>query len=613
MLDQKLERILKNVQKPARYTGGEFNQVVKDKSGVDVRIAFCFPDTYEIGMSNLGLRILYGLLNSIDGVWCERVFAPWSDMEEQMRKEGVALCGLESGDRISDFDIVAFSLGYELSYVNVLNILDLAGIPLRCADRRNGAPLVIAGGTCCFNPEPMADFIDLFVIGEGEDVIREIIDAFRSAKNSGGDKETFLRAASGIGGVYLPSLYDIIYNDDGTIGDIIPAEGAAFPVTKRIVEDLDSSYFPVDTIVPSTGLVHDRTVLELFRGCMRGCRFCQAGHVCRPVRSRSCGTLIRQGIKALAASGYDELALLSLSTSDYENLFSLCDGLLDWCEPKKINLALPSLRADNFSLELMERVQKVRKSGLTFAPEAGSQRLRDVINKNVAESDFLDGCRVAFEGGWNSVKLYFMLGLPTETDEDVVAIADLSRMVLQTWKQHARNKSRGVRITVSTSCFIPKPHTPFQWEPQVTMEEYLRRVGLLRGAFRAKAITYNWHSPEQGFIEAVLARGDRRVGDVIEAVWRLGARMDSWSEFFSLERWQDAFTQCEIDPAFYALRERSYDELLPWNVVSAGLRAGHLWSERLASREGSMTPDCREGCSNCGVSDLLEGARCDGQ
>jgi len=459
----------------------------------------------------------------------------------------------------------------------------------------------------------MADFIDLFVIGEGEDVIREIIDAFRSAKNSGGDKETFLRAASGIGGVYLPSLYDIIYNDDGTIGDIIPAEGAAFPVTKRIVEDLDSSYFPVDTIVPSTGLVHDRTVLELFRGCMRGCRFCQAGHVCRPVRSRSCGTLIRQGIKALAASGYDELALLSLSTSDYENLFNLCDGLLDWCEPKKINLALPSLRADNFSLELMERVQKVRKSGLTFAPEAGSQRLRDVINKNVAESDFLDGCRVAFEGGWNSVKLYFMLGLPTETDEDVVAIADLSRMVLQTWKQHARNKSRGVRITVSTSCFIPKPHTPFQWEPQVTMEEYLRRVGLLRGAFRAKAITYNWHSPEQGFIEAVLARGDRRVGDVIEAVWRLGARMDSWSEFFSLERWQDAFTQCEIDPAFYALRERSYDELLPWNVVSAGLRAGHLWSERLASREGSMTPDCREGCSNCGVSDLLEGARCDGQ
>ena len=611
-METKLERILRNVQKPARYTGGEYRQVKKSGDAVKVRVAFCFPDTYEIGMSNLGLHILYGVLNEIGHVRCERVFAPWNDMEEQMRSNGVLLYGLESGEPIRGFDIIAFSIGYELSYTNVLNMLDLAGISLRSADRTESEPLVIAGGTCCFNPEPLAEFIDMFAIGEGEDVIGEIIESYIQAKDAGKSKRGYLDSAAAIDGVYVPSLYDVRYNADGTVGRISPRGDAPFPVTKRVAHDMDAAYYPVEPIVPSTGIVHDRIALELFRGCIHGCRFCQAGHVYRPVRQRSPETLIRQGIDALKSSGYDELALSSLSSSDYSRLDELCDGLLEWCEPRRISLSLPSLRADNFSTGLMERVQKVRRAGLTFAPEAGSQRLRDVINKNVTEKELLDTCRIAFEGGWNSVKLYFMLGLPTETDEDVLAIAELSRAVLNTWKKYAAMKSRGVKITVSTSFFIPKPHTPFQWEAQIPMEEYARRTELLRNAMRTKAIKYSWHDPDQSLVEAALARGDRRSGAVIEAAWRNGARLDSWNEHFKMERWMEAFRQLGADPMFYAGRERPREEALPWSVVSAGLYEGYLWKQREASREGVTTPPCSVKCAGCGASGLLkDGADCD--
>ena len=569
-----LEHVLKTVQKPARYAGGEYNQIIKDKKDVNIRAAYCFPDTYEIGMSNLGMQIMYGVLNAEQDVWCERVFAPWVDMEERMRDEGIALYGLESGDPLSDFDIVAFSVGFELSYTNILNMLSLANIPLRAKDRTCGDPLVIAGGMCCFNPEPLADFFDLFVIGEGEQVIGEIVDCLRKTKAESLSKQDFLNASAQIPGVYIPSLYDVCYNEDDTIKSITPQKHAKFPVEKRIIKDLNSSFYPVNAIVPSTAIVHDRVSLELFRGCRRGCKFCQAGHVNGPVRARDVKTLAKLGIDALKNSGYNEIALLSLSSSDYEQLSELCDALLRWCEPRNISLSLPSLRADNFSMELLQKIQKVRKSGLTFAPEAGSPRLRKLINKNITEEDLLKTCEIAFGGGYNSIKLYFMLGLPTETDEDVLAIAELSRAVLRVWKQHAKNKSRGVRITISTSCFVPKPHTPFQKEPQITIEEYLRRVKLLKNSLQTKAITYNWHDPQQGFIEAVLSRGDRRIGDVIEAAFLSGARLDSWSEFFSMEKWLAAFEKCGISPEFYAHRERKPDEILPWSVVSAKSKAG---------------------------------------
>ena len=611
-MDKKLERILPRVQKPARYTGGEYNQIIKEKTKVDLRLAFCFPDTYEIGMSNLGMSILYHTMNSLDYVWCERVFAPWGDMYEEMKKANLPLYALESGDSVGEFDAVAFSIGYEMAYTTVLDMLDMSGIPLRSADRPDLLPLVFAGGTACVNPEPMAAFMDLFVIGEGEEMNNELLSLLHQAKLEGWSKHDFLTKAARIGGVYVPSLYDVAYHEDGTLASVTPKDGAPEKVTKRIVENFDAAPFPTNPIVPSTEVVHDRVNLELFRGCVRGCRFCQAGHVYRPIRAKKPETLIRQGIETLKNTGHEDVTLLSLSTSDYRPLPELCDGLLDYCEGRSIGLSLPSLRADNFSMEIMERLQKVRKSGLTFAVEGGSQRLRDAINKNVTEEDLLNTCRIAFEGGWNSVKLYYMLGLPTETDEDIVGIAEMANQVLHCWRQYAKNKNRGVKITISTSCFIPKPHSPFQWEAQISIEEYLRRVNLLRSSIVARNVTYNWHDAETSLIEAALSRADRRAADVIEEVWRSGGRLDAWTDYFSFDRWIKAFEKCGVDPAFYANREFSTDELLPWDVIDVGVRKAHLLRERQRCYESTLSPDCRKQCSACGAARLLKEVRCDG-
>ena len=611
-MDKRLERILPRVQKPARYTGGEYNQIIKDKTKVDIRLAFCFPDTYEIGMSNLGMSILYHTMNSLDFVWCERAFAPWGDMYEEMKKADIPLYALESGDSLKDFDVLAFSIGYEMAYTTVLDMLDMAGVPLRREDRKELLPLVFAGGSAAVNAEPIADFMDLFVIGEGEEMNNELLTLLRQAKLEGWSKEDFLLKAAGIQGVYVPSLYHIAYKPDGTVESITPRAGAPEKVTKRIVIDLDSSPFPTNPIVPSTEVVHDRVNLELFRGCVRGCRFCQAGHIYRPIRAKKPETLIKQGIETLKNTGHQDVTLLSLSTSDYRPLEQLCDGLLEYCESRSIGLSLPSLRADNFSMELMEKLQKVRKSGLTFAVEGGSQRLRDAINKNVTEEDLLNTCAIAFAGGWNSVKLYFMLGLPTETDEDIVGIAEMANQVLHCWRENARNKNRGVKITISTSCFIPKPHSPFQWEEQISKEEYLRRVNLLRSSITARNVTYNWHDAETSVIEAALSRGDRRMSSVIEEVWRKGGRLEAWSDYFSYERWEEAFNKCGLDMSFYASRERSVDELLPWDMIDVGVRKAHLIHEREQCYASKLSPDCRKQCSACGAARLMKGGKCDG-
>ncbi len=611
-MDKRIERILPLVQKPARYTGGEYGEIHKDLSDVELRMALCFPDVYEIGMSNTGMRILYRVLNDMSGVWCERVFAPWFDMRDEMRRNSLPLWALESGDTLDRFDAVGFSIGYEMAYTTVLEMLSLSGLPLRSRDRESLTPMIFAGGSACCNGEPMAEFFDLMVVGEGEDVDREVLELLRRAKREGWAKSEFLREASRIGGVYVPSLYEPEYNGDGTLASVSPRQGAPERVTKRIIEDFENSCFPADAIVPNTEIVHDRVGLELFRGCIRGCRFCQAGHIYRPVRARSVNKLLAQGKEALARSGYQEITLLSLSTSDYRGLNDLCDGLLEYCEPRGIGLSLPSLRADNFSMEITERVQKVRRSGLTFAPEAGTQRLRDVINKNVTEEELLRSCAAAFRGGWNGIKLYFMLGLPTETDEDVLGIAELADRVVHCWRENASNKARGLRVTVSTSCFVPKPHTPFQWEPQVTREEYLRRVNLLRDNMKARAVTYNWHDAETSFTEAVLSRGDRRVGDLIEGIWRRGGYLESWSEGFDLSRWTESARELGMDLSFYANRERALCETLPWDHIDMGVKKSHFVHEYEQAHKGLLSPDCRAKCSGCGANRFLKGGRCDG-
>ena len=610
-MTEQIKRILPTVQKPARYTGGEWGEIQKNSEEVDVRVAFCFPDTYEIGMSNVGMRILYGVMNQMEGVWCQRVFAPWGDMEEKMRDQQLPLWALESQEPVKDFDMIAFTIGYEMSYSNIVNMLRLSGVPIHSAQRQGLHNMVFAGGVCAFNPEPLAEFIDFFSTGEGEDSTVEIVSLYQKAKREAWSKEQFLWEVSKIQGVYVPSFYTPEYNPDGTLKAVIAREGAPKVVTKRIVENLDTAYFPTKMIVPSTEIVHDRANLEVFRGCIRGCRFCQAGFSCRPVRKKSPEVLYRQAVEVLENSGNNEITLSSLSTSDYRGLKELTDELIPYCAENRVSLSVPSLRADNFSRELMEKLQTVRKSGLTFAPEAGTQRLRDVINKNLREEEILSTCAQAFAGGWNNVKLYFMLGLPTETDEDVLGIAELVYKVVQAWKENAVNRKRGLRVHVATAYFVPKPHTPFQWEAQITPQEYLRRCKLLKEHLYSKSIEYDYHSTELSRLEAVFARGDRRLGAVIEEAVKNGARLDGWDEYFRYDIWCNAFEKCGIPVDFYTVRGYGEEEILPWDMIDVGVSKKFLLRERRRAYEAQVTPDCRHGCAGCGANGLLKEVSCD--
>ncbi|PHO08399.1 B12-binding domain-containing radical SAM protein [Thermoanaerobacterium thermosaccharolyticum] len=611
MLDikSKLDNLLMRVNKPARYTGGEINSVIKDANSVDIRFAFAFPDVYEVGMSHLGLKILYHLMNDRDDTYCERVFAPWVDMENLMRENDIPLFSLETKTPLNMFDIIGFTLQYELSYTNILNMLDLSKIPVRSKDR-HGYPLIIAGGPCAYNPAPLSDVVDLFVIGDGEEIINELLDLVKVCKKDGTPKEVLLRRASKIQGVYVPSFYREVYNCDNTIRTIEPLnEDVPDKVKKRVVKDLDKTYHPDRQIVPFINTVHDRIILEVFRGCTRGCRFCQAGMIYRPVRERSKKTLLELADKLIKSTGYEEISLTSLSTCDYSEIESLIFDLIEKYKDRGVGVALPSTRIDAFSVNLLNEIQKVRKTGLTLAPEAGTQRLRDVINKGVTEKDLINSTREAFKAGWRSVKLYFMLGLPTETMEDVKGISDLAHLVADVYKE-VNGNTKGLKITVSTSTFVPKPFTPFQWCHQDDMDTIIKKQNYLKELLKGKIFHYNWHEPKVSFLEAVISKGDRKVGQALIKAWESGCKFDGWDEYFKFDNWLKAFESVGIDPRFYAYKERDFKEIFPWDVIDAGVKKDYLVREYKNALEGRLTNDCRLYCTGCGIKDLDEGVVC---
>lgn len=608
MYPKKLDKYLMKVQKPGRYTGGELNSIVKDPESVDISYAFCFPDTYEIGMSHLGMKIIYGLVNAREDARCERVFAPDTDMEEIMRRESILLYALESGEEIKNFDIIGFTMQYELSYTNVLNMLDLAGLPVKNSEREALTPIVIAGGTCVCNSEPMADFFDITLPGDGEEVTNELIDLLKEYKAKNATKQEFLIAAAKIPGVYVPSLYEVEYNEDNTVKAVIPTNGAPAKVVKRNVADLDKMYAPESFVVPFIEPVFDRTTVEIFRGCIRGCRFCQAGFLNRPLREKSPEVVEKQCRAICESSGYDEISLCSLSTSDYKGLYKLLESMIPWADENQINIALPSLRVDNFPRELMEKLNSVRRSGLTFAPEAGTQRLRDVINKNITEQEVLRTSAQAFEGGWTAVKLYFMIGLPTETNEDIEGIANLAQAVVEEY-YHCENKPKGksVSVNISLASLVPKPFTPFQWEPQNRPEELIEKQDYLLSCIKTKKVSLSRHVPWTSFLEGVFARGDRRLSEVIYTAWKKGCHFDSWDEHLDRDKWMQSFEECGIDPYFYTARERSLEEVLPWDHIDYGVTKSFLKKEYEKAHRNETTPCCREKCAGCGAARLNGG------